>query len=227
MQVWFLVIYGVFLNLIISIGGVAVNAGGSSAYDTDDMFESDDYTCALIDGKWLAGELKRSKFTPYKTKVSDLAAKIKKASPSKKAKLTTQKKKFQLLNKNGNKVCKKGPPSGNPTPTPTPGGGGSTPAPKPSPTPVAGCFDSQGNTKCFGIGSAGQTGNVSRGKNIWERGNGLSTSCIGCHSESAKRNRTYSQVMSSFSRPEMFGIGNDLSSGDVADITAYLNRFNP
>lgn len=117
-------------------------------------------------------------------------------------------------------ACKAGPsttPGAGPAPAPT-ATPGSSPAPTPTPVSLPGCFAPGNNTRpgCFGIPS-GLTGNIDRGQTAFRN------QCTGCHT--SRPARTYTQLQSSFDRiPQMqpFRPG----AQDLADITAYLNRFN-
>ncbi len=98
-----------------------------------------------------------------------------------------------------------------PTPTPAPG---ETPAAKPTATPAA-LFDPNGNTSGFGI-PGGLTGNINAGKGVW---NGQ---CASCHA-AEKKNRGFGQIKASLRVvPTMQSLR--LSSKQIADVTAYLNR---
>lgn len=116
------------------------------------------------------------------------------------------------------KICK--PPGKAPPPTPKPIGAvtpGQTPKPTVAPVvpPPTGNFDASGNTTKFGI-PAGMTGNVSAGAAV------QSSSCGGCHGE--KQSRSFGQIKGSLSIGAMSFI--KLSDPQIANLTAYLNRFN-
>jgi hypothetical protein len=98
-----------------------------------------------------------------------------------------------------------------PTPTRTPTG---TPTPQVTP-----CFDTLGNTSCFSI-PAGSVGNITRGAQIF-----AARSCGACHTEVSRRNKTYTQINAAFSNEYMSGLERP-STAALADLTAYLNRFN-
>jgi len=155
-------------------------------------------------------------FTPYSTLVRNLA----RTKPGS-AQLTL----FRQLASKGKVACKSVPPA----PTPTPGASPTaTPAPvataTPTPAPQTGNFDAQGNVTAagrvaFGIPS-GVTANVSRGKTVAQ------SFCTGCHSE--KTNRTYSYLDQSIRSSPMLYDDSQLSRPQqLADLTAYLNRFRP
>lgn len=106
-------------------------------------------------------------------------------------------------------------PTNTPTPKPT-----NTPTPTPTATPDdGGCFTASGDTNCFGI-PANLTGNISSGSKVWS-----ALSCSGCHSEVSKRNLGYSRVNAAFSNSAMAVLPKP-SNQNIADITAYLNRYN-
>ena len=101
------------------------------------------------------------------------------------------------------------PPDITPGPTATP-----TKTPTPKPTSV-GCWTGN-TTQCFGIGSAGQTGDRSQGQALHSANN-----CSGsCHGEKNGANYSAVRIGSAYS-------GKVFSSSDVADLTAYLNRNSP
>lgn len=132
-----------------------------------------------------------------------------------KARLKTQQTRYRRLRA----LClanRPATPPSMPTPTATP-----TPSPTSAPScPNGGCFNAQRNTSCFRIPNT-LVGNETRGTN-------LSSSCLGCHVERQLRNRTYSQIVNALnSVPDMAPFRESFSNQDVADIAAYLNRFNP
>jgi hypothetical protein len=124
------------------------------------------------------------------------------------------------------KACKPGKvvsptprPSTNPTLTPTPRpttGGTTSPTAKPTPVPTTtGNFDANGNTTKFGIPS-GMSGNITAGSSV------QASNCNGCHTE--KQGRSFGQLKASLSIGPMSFI--KLSDSQIANLTAYLNRFN-
>lgn len=83
-------------------------------------------------------------------------------------------------------------------------------------------FDSNGNISeagrlAFGIPD-GVPANVSDGQDIFN------TYCSGCHSE--QRGRSFSDYRTSIDQAPMFYDSSDIPDDDLADLTAYLNRFN-
>ena len=115
---------------------------------------------------------------------------------------------------------------GSATPTPTPGGSGTNPTPVPTrtPTPTTGNFDGSGNVTAagkalFGIPS-NLSANVSAGRSAWQFG------CQGCHG-SEKLNKTFSSYRALLKASPMFIFENDVPDSELANLTAYLNRFRP
>ncbi len=168
--------------------------------------------CSRVNSAWVVGSMRGMTFTSFVDQRKKLQKQLKTASSSK---VATLKKKIAVLKKK-NAV---GMPACNAIPQESPSG-----SPTPLPTRSAGCFDSSRNTACFGI-PAPLRGNETRGENVFKNG------CMGCHSktsDSDKRNRTYQQILNSFTNePQMRPYSDSYSTQDVADITAYLNRYNP
>jgi hypothetical protein len=142
----------------------------------------------------------------------------------------------QLASK-GKIACSALPPATPPTPGAAPTSGATPPAtatqtpapartatPAPTATPASGNFDSLGNVTAqgrvlFAIPS-GSSANVSRGKTVFQ------SFCAGCHSE--RTNRTYTYLDQSIRRSPMLYDDLQLSRPQqLADLTAYLNRFRP
>ncbi|MCO6431881.1 MAG: cytochrome c [Deltaproteobacteria bacterium] len=154
-------------------------------------------------------------FTPGYTKVKDLKSKFKKATGSKR---TSLKKKLDKLNKkvkSDDKICAEGPDSEPPVVAPTP-----TQAPTATPTPGSGNFDSNGNVTsagkaAFGIPSS-LNANRESGRSIYN------ASCKGCH-VTEEQGKSFSFYKIAIQSSPMFIF--DKSDGDVAHLTAYLNRF--
>ena len=90
------------------------------------------------------------------------------------------------------------------------------PGSNPNATPPQRCFDSAGNTSCFGI-PPDMTGNKLRGAALFM------SSCSRCHG--AVLASDYSEVNSVMKLREMRQIS--LSPQERADITAYVNRDTP
>lgn len=103
------------------------------------------------------------------------------------------------------------PLPGLPTATPTPVVPGASCTPQPDP------FDSNGNTSSFGI-PASLTGNIAAGQTQFNQ------TCFGCHKGDRGTNYTYQALSTAVSGPPMM-ISN-LTSQQLADLTAYLNRTN-
>lgn len=202
-----------------------------SLYSTTDT-RGKTVLCVEQSGKYLAGQLKVGCFKTLNQLAKETAKKAKKNSRLKK-KATSQK----ANAKKGNALCKGAALGGGAQPTPTPrpngdgggnGGGNPTPTPTPTRTPTPtpnplSCFDSNHqNTKagCFSIPN-GTTGNVARGSTLWSSGSGGVPSCRGCHG-TEYLNRSYSQLAALLPASPMFI---NASQQQIADLTAYLNRY--
>ncbi len=130
------------------------------------------------------------------------------------AKLATQ----TALKKAAARACSKLRNISSPTPVPTVIG------PKPTATPTGTIynFDNFGNTTskgnlAFGIPS-GIIGNITRGKS-------LSNSYCTCHAE--RTNYAFPTIRSKIALPPMEFDSTQITDSMLADLTAYLNRFNP
>jgi hypothetical protein len=182
-------------------------------------------TCAgKINGKYLSGNaiaISGSKlFTPLSDDLKILKSKLK-SSITAAAKIKVQKKidKLKLQMKNENKVCSYGPeaaPGTSPGTLPT-----STPQPTATPTPsVSGNFDSSGNVTSNGKITFGIPSNLNAsreiGRAIW------SSTCDGCH-DVEKTGHSFSFYKSVIRESPMYIF--DKTDQDIANITAYLRRF--
>ncbi len=117
------------------------------------------------------------------------------------------------------KLCRPRPQNPKPTPSASPSVSPSpttSATPRPSSTPASGNFDANGNTTAFGI-PAGLVGNKNAGSSVW------TSKCSGCHS-TEERNRTFPQIQGALSIPVMSGI--QITDAQLANLVAYLNRFN-
>jgi hypothetical protein len=176
--------------------------------------------CGRISGRWLGGAVSSSgRFVSNAERVRALKRDLAKARGT--AARRRVQRSLDAAQKKERKeapICRPGPSAG-PSPTPTPiVPGQPTPTPRPTATRVP-CFNNAGDTTCFEI-PGGVTGNITRGASYHQ------SLCVGCHGE--RRNRSYTQLNSSFSSISAMAIYNgQLSSGEVADLTAFLNRFNP
>lgn len=179
--------------------------------------------CAWIDTAWVAGSLGRSgtTFSSLSEQIKKQNQALKKATGAKYLKIKKKIAALKKLKKAGQAECNllEEYNGGEPTPTPT-----VAPSATPTPTPRPSCYDSQRRTSCFGI-PTGILGRESVGQSLFN------SFCSGCHDGSAdggRRNRSYTEYLNSFSEiPEMQPYQSDYSSQDIADLTAYLNRFNP
>ncbi|MCO6429608.1 MAG: hypothetical protein J5J00_02020 [Deltaproteobacteria bacterium] len=113
---------------------------------------------------------------------------------------------LKRLNSLGKRQCRKDSAPGTPSPTPA---------------PTLGNFDAFGNVTAqgkaaFGIPSI-YSGNVSQGKALYQ------SICIGCHVE--RVNWSFPALRSAIAQSPMFYDESRISNSDLANITAYLNRF--
>ena len=210
--------------VLMSVLLVASSLCATTRASSDQVFQVDSgsgrFLCGLVASKWVPGSLtKNGDFQSLAQQISLLRAQIKKASGTKKAKLIKKSNTLRALRETRARACAGGPPTGGATPTPesiVTGRPTATATPRTTSTPASGCFDSNGNTSCFGIPN-GVRGNKNSGSVI------VISDCNGCHSE---RQRNYQQITSSFTNVATMTRFIDLPVQDVADIVAYLNRFN-
>jgi hypothetical protein len=176
--------------------------------------------CGRISGRWIGGTVSSSgRFVSNAERVRALKRDLAKARGiAARRRVQRSLDAAQKKERKEAPICRPGPSAG-PSPTPTPIlPGQPTPTPRPTATRVP-CFNNAGDTACFEI-PGGITGNITRGASYHQ------SLCVGCHGE--RRNRSYTQLNSSFSSISAMAIYNgQLSSGEVADLTAFLNRFNP
>lgn len=142
------------------------------------------------------GEMTKGKFASFASKIKKI-----KTSGIGKKKLPL----FRALKSAGSPACQSIPSA---TPTPTP-------------APAPGNFDSNGNVSAqgkalFGIPSE-LSGNISEGRTFYL------LQCNGCHGD--KLNKTFSQLRSAISASPMFFDTSQVPDPDLADVTAYVNRF--
>jgi hypothetical protein len=110
------------------------------------------------------------------------------------------------------------PPKSTPIPTPT--HAGTNPTPTPTPTVRPGNFDGAGNVTAQGKAAFGIPSNLSANKNAGQTK--WFATCRQCHSVE-KTNRNFGTIKSVLPISPMFI---NLPDSDVANLTAYLNRFN-
>ena len=178
--------------------------------------------CGLVGGKWIPGTQSKSTTRLFTSRAAQLKAlkKDRDLASSVFAKQKIEKKiiKIQKTQKREAATCKPGPAS---TPTPVPGAPTATPTPTPT---VQGCYDQSRNTSCFGIPN-GVVGNENDGLALF------ASNCESCHNGSIEpepRNRTYSQIDAAFSNVTQMNLYiGSFSQTQIADLTAYLNRYNP
>ncbi len=203
--------------------------------------------CGLVDGDWVPGSVKRKsgKFVPLKDRLRSLKRRARKASASRRQ---AQRKKIKRLRsqlRQGLKVCRAGPTDSEETPeseSPSP-----TKAPTATATPTGsdtdipdsvsgddqgsnggqtGNFDDQGNVTtagkaAFGIPSS-LAANLTRGRQAYD------STCKSCHLQTGElgQGQSFSTLRQSLAGVPMFFTTTTLPDQTLADITAYLNRFN-
>ena len=172
--------------------------------------------CGWVDERWVP-VLKKSSSSgvTIRSQLSKLRNDIRKVTGSKKRSLQKKQALYSSLEKRTKATCAQLPrPEQELTPTPTPR---SSATPRSTPTPLS-CFLAGSNTApgCFGIPPS-LTGNIDRGAAYFQR------NCTGCHASRPPYN--YSRVKGAFSFvPQMAPyLPSDQA---LADIVAYLNRFN-
>lgn len=161
-------------------------------------------------------------FTAYSESLRTLKLKKKVGLPVSARKL----REVKTLKKEGLGACTQVVPLPSQTPTPTPAPTpepGSTPTPTPTATPVPqGNFDLFGNVTekgkaAFGIPSNFEA-SITTGKGVHDL-----KSCGGCHDQ--KLNKSFSYLREKTKLSPMFYDENSLTDQELAQLTAYLNRF--
>ncbi len=195
-------------------GIVAAYPTGSVVIDFGDSFSktisSGSIDCAYVNGSYTAGRVLDASgtvFLSFTQDIKNLKKKLKSAPDNKKPSIQKKIKAAKAKASEGNPVCAGGPDT-LPFPTPTPGGG----APN---------FDSAGNVTesgkvVFGIPS-NLSANISAGLAVYN------SFCTGCHT--AKLNRDFQVYRDSIVEPPMLYGSDDISDAMLANLTAYLNRF--
>lgn len=166
------------------------------------------YTCGLLSGAWLPGTVDRkhsSYFLTFKTQMANLKKQIKKASGSKKSKLEAKLKVLKAKNKKAQAACNQFNGGSNPTPTPISSGN------------FTGTGDVTAAGKLLFAIPSTLSANITTGKNLH------SMLCSGCHGE--KLGRSFNSLRSSIAATPMSFTTSDVSDSELANITAYLNRY--
>lgn len=195
----------------------AAGSVGSVAVDESDLFTTrssgKSVVCARLSGRWVPGKMldkANGIFLSHAQQIKNKTRAIALLRGSAKAKALRALQTLKAVAKAQGPVCRRGPPSGTPTPSP-------------SATPVEFNFDSQGNVTAkgksiFGIPSY-LAGNISTGRATHQR-----LACTSCHGEATSR--SYSQIMSAISSVSAMSYILEIANeGDIAEVTAYLNRF--
>lgn len=214
-------------ELVINGRAVADFLATKAFLTVDEVFEIDTgsktITCGgPVNGNYVSGSAKSISnafvFTPLNDSVKSLKAKVKKAKGSKRDKLKKKLSTLQKRTKSENSICAAGPGGAPPTGTPT--SPNPTPTPTPRPTQSGGNFDANGNVTSQGKTAFGIPSSLNANKNTGQ--STYTSNCKGCHS-SENTGRSYSSYGALIKGSPMFIF--DLSDQDLADITAYLNRF--
>jgi hypothetical protein len=162
------------------------------------------FTCGKPSSKWVAGTLigsQKDYFISYATEIKNAKADILRASAAKKKKLLAKIKSLSAKLSPGSTACKNGPPT---TPTPT------------------GNFDSFGNVTAagklrFGIPQY-LSASISQGRTV------QNLNCNGCHLE--RVDYTFSTLRQKIAQAPMYYDSSQIPDSDLAQLTAYLNRYN-
>ncbi len=201
------------LSIIVTISILAADLyANSTIINPDNTFTKETsagvVTCAEIDSSgYLAGILKGSdKFVTYTVLKAKTKSKVALKTGIAKAKLKLKLKKYKKREKEGNLACATGPDNSNP-----PGG---------SP-PSGGNFDLQGNVTEIGKINFGIPANLSANVDV---GLGIYNSmCVGCHT--ANLNRSFTDYREKTKLSPMLYDEISLPDNNLANLTAYLNRF--
>jgi cytochrome c553 len=182
-------------------------------------------TCGLVNGVWQPGELRSNSFISYQSQIKKLRANLVRSTEPKRTTIQRKIKTAKAKNREYKALCEAGPNnySGGVTPTiaPKPTTGSTIPVVNPTKNPSAPNFDANGNVtstgrELFQIPVA-VSANMQRGKVVQEN------LCGTCHLE--RTNRTFSYLRFRTAQDPMFFDQVTLSDQDLADLTAYLNRF--
>ena len=121
-------------------------------------------------------------------------------------------------------ACTSPSPTATPTATPAPSQPTATPTPIATATPnPRAVFDSSGNVTALGKGYLGIPSNLNASIDAGEVAHGL-YSCAGCHLE--RTNRSFQNLEVALpASPMNFPIPDQISYQQLADLVAYLNRF--
>ena len=220
---YFLLIVGLFYLLTVATTTLHAEQKLFEVYDSK---SKKIIACQKTRGRWEAGgRIKNGrKFVSYKTEMAQLKIKLKRDTITEivKRKIIASIQSIRDQLPFLNRLCKD-ESAKLPKTTPTPS---ATLAITPTATATATpsgcsqpCYNAQRRTACFGIPSA-ITGSESSGQQLW-------ATCSGCHLESSRRNITYASIGTALSTiPQMLPFSSSFNNQDVADIAAYLNRFN-
>lgn len=174
--------------------------------------------CGTVGSKNVPGSMVKGKFVPFSKQISTLSKQARAATGTKKKKMAAKITKLKALLAKNKNTCSDGtkPPSSVP----------GTPTPKATATPPSGggssYFDAQGNLTAMGKTKFGVPSNLSG--NISSGGSRWAATCTSCHAGSGgeKLNRNFATISLA---AKFYAPNAGLTQGDIANITAYLNRF--
>jgi len=213
---------------LICLGSAASALANSPVFEVYDSKNKKTIACMKVNGRWEAGDRvkKGRSFVAYKDQIASLKKELKQqgTTPNRKKRITKNLQGLVEKLPAQKRLCKQNAGK-KPSPAPTPVGT-VTPGATPSatPTPKSGCsqacFNQSRLTSCFGIPS-GTQGSETNGQYLW-------ATCAGCHAESTRRNRSFSSIRTAFQTiPQMIPFSSSFDTQDMADLAAYLNRYNP
>jgi len=193
---------------------------GQSFSTTDSIGKT--VRCGSVGGRWVSGTFvagSDTSFLPQSASIKALQVKAKKASGSAKTKLLTRIKAATKKRKSDDIVCAPGM-GGEVTPTPTP----ISSNPEPTDPGTIAYFDSSKNVteegKVLMKIPSQLVANLDRGKSLF-----LNT-CNGCHSSRGEPvNYTFDKLRMKIAISPMFFTTSSITDPQLADLTAYLNRF--
>jgi hypothetical protein len=197
-------------GMVALLGLCALCLGTQAAFAQTETFQTTSngktITCGASGSSWIPGSLSGSKFTSLVTQRTKKRTALKKATGAKLAQLKKAIKTLTTRIKTEGPVCALGPPDDGDDEVPADGD----------------YFDSSGNLTAdgklaFGVPSE-LSGNVTSGRVLHDN-----NSCKSCHTE--KTNSSYSLVLESLEEPSMTYLADSLSTADLANLVAYLNRF--
>lgn len=191
-------------TVLISYSVAFAIPNGAIDLDDSELSAVDDIICGFISDKWLPGRMINNLyFLSLPAEIRNITQNWKNASGNRKNKLNNKRNRLKIKLRQQRNIC--------------------LTLPYPSTEQPDGFFANNGDVTELGRIEfqipEGIVGNVSRGLSAWN------SNCSGCHSESERRNRSFSQYRILTGLSPMSFDTQSLSNPDLADITAYLNRF--